>query len=77
MSAGEPVAEDRLGSGAWDGVRAAMRGGASMPCPESCTLSAGGCTDSHTNTRNLKLFMHMTSKFMRTKQSNKSLLNTA
>lgn len=55
MSAGEPVAEDRLGSGALDGVRAAMRGGASsqgssLYCPESCALSAGGCTDSHTQT---------------------------
>lgn len=55
MSVGGTVAEDGLGSGAWDGVRAAMGGGASSQgasrqCPESCVLSAGGCTDSHTQT---------------------------
>lgn len=55
MSVGGTVAEDGVGSGAWDGVRAAMWGGASSQgasthCPESCTLSAGGCTNSHTQT---------------------------
>lgn len=52
---GGTVAEDWVSSGAWDGVGAAMGGGASSQgasthCPESCTLSAGGCTDSHTQT---------------------------
>lgn len=55
MSAGKSVAEDSVGSGAWDGIRAATWGGASSQgestrCSESCTLSAGGCTDSHTQT---------------------------
>lgn len=51
---GGSVAEGGVGSvAAWDGVRVAMWGGASSQgvstrCPESCTLSAGGCTDSHT-----------------------------
>lgn len=55
MSAGEAAAEDSVGSGAWEGVGAAMWGGASsqgasLCCPESGTLSAGGCADSHTQT---------------------------
>ena len=52
---GGTVAGDGVGSGAWDGVGAARGGGASSQgasthCPESCTLSAGGCTNSHTQT---------------------------
>lgn len=52
---GGTVAEDGVGSGAWEGLGAAMGGGASSQgasthCPESCALSAGGCTDSHTQT---------------------------
>lgn len=55
MSVGGTVAEDGGGSGAWEGVGVGMGGGASSQgasthCPESCTLSAGGCTDSHTQT---------------------------
>lgn len=55
MSVGGSVAEDGVCSGAWEAVRAATQGGASSQgasthCPESCTLSAGGCTDRHTQT---------------------------
>lgn len=51
---GSEAAEGGPGSeAARDGVRAATGGGASSQgvstrCTESCTLSAGGCTDSHT-----------------------------
>lgn len=51
---GGSAAEGGPGSeAARGGVRAATGGGASSQgvstrCPESCTLSAGGCTDSHT-----------------------------
>lgn len=62
MSADGTVAEDGGGSGAWDGVGARMGGGASTHCPESCTLSAGGCTDSHTQTHaNSIKYMHISS----------------
>lgn len=58
MSVVGTVADDWGGSGAWEGVGAGMGGGASsqgasIHTPKSCTLSAGGCTDSHTNTRKL------------------------
>lgn len=52
---GSEAAEGGPGSeAARGGVRTATGGGASLQgvstrCPESCTLSAGGCTDSHTH----------------------------
>lgn len=56
MSVGEVVAEVGMDSGTWQGLWAAMGGGASSQgasthCTESCALSAGGCTDSHTQTQ--------------------------
>lgn len=42
MSVDGTVGEDGGGSGGWSGVRAAMWGGVSTHCTESCTLSAGG-----------------------------------
>lgn len=56
MSVVGAVAEDGAGSGAGAGGGAGMGGGTSSQggstdCPESCTLSAGGCTDSHTHTQ--------------------------
>lgn len=66
-SVGGSGAEDGVSSGAWEGVRAGIGGGASSQgasthCPESCTLSVGGCTDSHTQTqaRSIK-HMHISS----------------
>lgn len=49
------VAGTEAEDGAGSELRAATRGGASSRgastrCPESCALSAGGCTDSHTQT---------------------------
>lgn len=75
MSGGGTVAEDGVGSGAWDGVRAAMWGGASsqrasIHCPKSCTLSAGGWTNNHTQTHTQTQFkdMHISSNFKQRKK---------
>lgn len=67
MSVGGIVAGDGVGSRAGEGLIAAMGGGASSQgasthCPESCTLSAGGYTDSHTQTHaNAIKDMHISS----------------
>lgn len=55
MSDEGTVGLDWVLSGAWGGVRDATEGGtssrgASTHCSESCLFSAGGYTDSHTQT---------------------------
>lgn len=54
MVVGGTGAEVGVSSGTWEGVRADIGGGASSQgasthCPESWTLSAGGCTDTVTH----------------------------